>query len=192
MDEYRDFYAKAQVKESKIIENRANLIKFYLPRYESVSKKTGVPWPVIGCIHSLEAGCMMNRHLHNGDPLISRTTHYPSGRPKDGPSDGSLPYSWEESAVDALLGHPYLEAAWEGLPYALDYMERYNGLGYRYKHMPSPYLWSCTDVYISGHYTSDGVFNMSAISQQIGAVALLKTLGIGVDNFSKVSNLFRG
>ena len=54
------------------------------PRYEKVGKALGIPWYVVGIIHSLEAGGDFTRHLHNGDPLTARTTHVPAGRPKTG------------------------------------------------------------------------------------------------------------
>ena len=67
-------------------------------RYEAVSLKTGVPWHVIGLIHLMEAGARFDRHLHNGDALTRRTVQVPKGRPATG--DG--PFTWEESAIDAL------------------------------------------------------------------------------------------
>ena len=39
-----------------------------------------------------------NRHLHNGDPLSSRTTHIPQNRPVK----GKPPFTWEESTIDVL------------------------------------------------------------------------------------------
>src|SRR4029450_3335179 len=53
-------------------------------RYEKVGKAVGVPWYVVGIIHSLEASGDFTRHLHNGDPLKARTVHVPAGRPKTG------------------------------------------------------------------------------------------------------------
>ena len=70
------------------------------PRYEKVGKALGIPWYVVGIIHSLEASGNFTRHLHNGDPLTARTTHVPAGRPKT----GKPPFTWEQSAIDALRG----------------------------------------------------------------------------------------
>ena len=53
-------------------------------RYQKVGKALGIPWYVVGIIHSLEASGDFTRHLHNGDPLTARTTHVPAGRPKTG------------------------------------------------------------------------------------------------------------
>ena len=71
--------------------------------YNQVSAVTNVPWYFIGLIHSLEPNPAfnMNAHIHNGDPLSARTVLVPSGRPKK----GSPPFSWADSAVDALTMH---------------------------------------------------------------------------------------
>lgn len=66
--------------------------------YEKVSAKTGVPWYVIAVIHSLESSIDFSTHLHNGDPLSSRTKNVPQGRPLH----GTPPFTWEDSAIDAL------------------------------------------------------------------------------------------
>ena len=143
-------------------------------RYEKVGKAVGVPWYVVGIIHSLEASGNFSRHLHNGDPLTARTVHVPAGRPKT----GKPPFTWEQSAIDALrlrgLG------AWEdwSVPGTLYQLEAYNGFGYRDHHpnVPSPYLWSFSNHYTRGKYVADGRFSPTAVSQQVGAALLLKQL----------------
>ena len=57
-----------------------------------------MPWYVVGLIHTMESSGNFAAHLHNGDPLSARTTHVPAGRPKA----GAPPFTWEESATDAL------------------------------------------------------------------------------------------
>jgi len=68
----------------------------------------------------------------------------------------------------------------------LDFLEHYNGLGYRNgagrdttPPSTSPYLWSMTDQYTRGKYVRDGVFDPEAVSQQVGAVPLLMLLIAG-------------
>ncbi|MBD1809687.1 peptidoglycan-binding protein [Microcoleus sp. FACHB-SPT15] len=63
------------------------------------------------------------------------------------------------------------------------YCERYNGWGFqtgagRNTTPPrrSPYLWSKTNHWIKGKYTSDGRFNPNAGSLQVGVAAILKRL----------------
>ncbi|MHC1788544.1 hypothetical protein [Solidesulfovibrio sp.] len=141
------------------------------PRYEAVAYIIGCPPHLVALIHAMESGLSFSRHLHNGDPLTARTVQVPKNRPVS----GHPPFSWEESAVDALDLHDL--DGWDdwsrpGLAYVL---ERYNGWGYRRFHpdVPSPYLWSFTTVYTAGKYVADGHFDPQAVSKQAGAMALL-------------------
>ena len=145
-----------------IIKNRS--------RYEFVEKSTKVPWYVVGIIHYLESGFSFNKHLHNGDPLTSRTKNYPPNRPVN----GNPPFTWEESAIDAL-NMKKRPSVWN-IETTLEYLEKYNGLGYRKKGIYSPYLWSATNHYVKGKYVSDGRFNPDAVSKQIGGAAILLIL----------------
>jgi len=144
------------------------------PRYEAVAEDVGAPAHLVALVHAMECGLRFDRHLHNGDPLTSRTVHVPAGRPVD----GTPPFTWEESAADALRAHGvdrWTDWSLGGLCYAL---ERYNGFGYRRYHpeVPTPYLWSGTTAYTAGKYTSDGHFDSTAVSKQCGAMALLRGL----------------
>jgi len=57
-------------------------------------------------------------------------------------------------------------------------LERFNGWGYRLYHPEtlSPYLWAGTSHYRSGKYVADGKWSPTAVSRQIGAVALLRCM----------------
>jgi lysozyme family protein len=151
-------------------------------RYLFVSGITGVPWFMIATIHSLECSLNFNNHLHNGDPLTGKTYRVPAGRPLV----GNPPYSWEASAVDALMmkisgGWPkedFQRAKNNDMASVLYLLELYNGMGYRRYHpeVKTPYIWAGTNRYISGKYVEDGKFDPNAISGQIGAAVLLKKL----------------
>lgn len=142
-------------------------------RYEAISKATGVPWYVVAVIHKMESNCNFATHLHNGDPLTSRTVQVPAGRPKT----GNPPFTFEESAIDALGYDGATKIKSWDIVTTLTFLERYNGLGYRNKGIYSPYLWSYTNQYSSGKYVNDGVWDANAVSQQCGAAAILKELG---------------
>lgn len=142
----------------------------YRDRYLEVEELTGVPWYVVGCIHSLESSQSFHKHLHNGDPLVGRTVHVPKGRP----IEGSPPFTWAESAVDALMWEERPEV-WD-LESTLDFLERYNGLGYRRRGINSPYLWSMTTAYYKGKFVADGKFDPAAVSRQVGCAAVFKIL----------------
>jgi lysozyme family protein len=141
-------------------------------RYEQVEGSCGVPWQVIAALHHREASGSFKCHLHNGDPLTARTVHVPSGRP----AIGQPPFSWEYSAADALNMKHLRDVNWKDLDAVLDAIERYNGLGYRHKGLPSPYLWAGTDVYHSGKYVADGHYDPLTVDMQPGCVGILKNL----------------
>lgn len=163
--------------EVKLAASRALLRKDI---YERVAGAFKMPWEVVAAIHNLECSQRFDQHLHNGDSLKARTKRVPAGRPKE----GEPPFTWEDSARDALSTKgPEAIAKWD-IPHALWFLERYNGWGYRTRatkpgvpKVLSPYLWSFTDRYRAGKYVADGRFSSTAVSAQVGAVALLKALG---------------
>ena len=155
--------------------------------YEAVSQilGNGVPWWFIGITHFMEAGHLypnqFKYHLHCGDPLTGRTTHVPAGRPKANPANGlppskDNPYKWQESALDAMRFMGYDKVKDWTIDNCLQLFEKYNGLGYRKRGVPSPYLWSYTQHYTSGKFVLDGKYDPKAVSKQPGVVALMKIL----------------
>jgi lysozyme family protein len=149
----------------KIVDNRH--------RYEEVSGVTGVPWFVVAVIHSLEGSLNFKTHLHNGDPLTARTVHVPKGRPP-----GTPPFRWEDSAVDALKFDNLTGVSKWTLAVILFKLEGFNGFGYRTRHpeVLTPYLWSFSNHYTKGKFTSDGKFDPNAVSKQCGAAVILQSL----------------
>ena len=172
----------AKVRTSKQSEVRwtARQMERGKSRYDEISKSTGVPWWAIASLHNMECSLNFGQHLHNGDSLTRRTWQVPAGRPKT----GKPPFTFFESAVDALIYDKMDKVRWNSLDASLDAFEGYNGWGYRKYHpdTPTPYLWSGTTVYISGKYTQDGKWSSSAISSQIGICAMLKELKIVLKN----------
>jgi lysozyme family protein len=175
-EEYQRLFDACQVRETRAGEVAALVGKICAnrERYESVGNLLGVPWYYIGVIHAMEATLSFATHLHNGDPLAARTVHVPGGRPKS----GTPPFTWEESAVDALQVagiHRWQDWSLPGLLYSV---EGYNGWGYRlyHSHVLSPYLWSGSNHYRSGKYTADGRWSDSAVSAQLGAAVLLRRM----------------
>lgn len=174
--EYERLYAEADIPEAREPEaaQAAQKLLANWPRYETVATTLGIPPHPIALIHAMESDCDFGTHLHNGDPLTARTVHQPPNRP----ATGEPPYTWEASAMDALRLHEldkWSDWSIAGLCYVL---ERYNGWGYRlyHQHVKSPYLWSFTSIYTAGKYTSDGKWSDTAVSKQVGAMALLMEL----------------
>lgn len=178
--EYKTLWDTAVVRPDKAGDVRkiANKLVSLRQTYNQVSAATNVPWFFIGLIHSLEPNPAfnMNAHIHNGDPLSGRTVQVPSGRPKN----GSPPFSWADSAIDALTMHGLQNIGKDGwsIERISFELERYNGFGYRRNHpsVKSPYLWSCTNHYTAGKYIGDHQFSSTAVSAQIGGMAVLKQL----------------
>lgn len=138
--------------------------------YAVVSAIVTTPWPVIAAIHFRESNQSLNCHLHNGDPLSAKTVHVPPDRP----TIGEPPFTWAESACDAL-SNVWRPHGWD-IASCLQFIERYNGLGYQKHGINTPYLWDYTDKYESGLFVSDGRFDPSAMESRPGAVAILKSL----------------
>jgi lysozyme family protein len=172
-DEYQRLFETCLTPSSRLpaIDSIVSELKKNRRRYERVGKELGVPWYVIGAIHNMESGIRFDGHLHNGDPLTDRTKQVPAGRPKT----GEPPFTWEESAVDALTMQGF--DVWNdwSIPGILYKLEEYNGWGYRQHHpdVLSPYLWSFSNHYSRGKYTADGQFSPAAVSAQCGVAALL-------------------
>lgn len=172
-DEYTRLWSSAipRVDKAKDVDATAKKILANRGRYEYIASLTGIPFYFVGVVHAMEGGCNFSTHLHNGDPLTKRTRQVPANRPKS----GSPPFTWEESACDAL-NLKGLEKVNDWCIERICYeLERYNGWGYRQYHSDvlSPYLWSGTSHYTKGKYVADGEWSSSAVSGQSGAVAIL-------------------
>jgi lysozyme family protein len=149
---------------NKILNNQA--------RYEKIGKGSGVPWFMVAVIHSLEGDLDFGTHLHNGDSLKRRTVNEPKNRPPT----GNPPFTFEESAKDAVAFdrmNVNLEPSFAGICFKL---EGFNGFGSRFKGIHTPYLWSFSNHYTAGKFVADGVFSPTAVSQQCGAGVILRRL----------------
>jgi lysozyme family protein len=146
-------------------------------RYVTIQnqRKNGVPAPIIFCLHGRESTWSFSRHLHEGSSLRRRTKYIPKGRPRK----GSPPFTFEESAEDALYILKSLNKKnWKTVDSALTQVERYNGTGYLRYHpnVNSPYLWAGTNHYTRGKYVADGRFSATAVDKQLGCCAILKRM----------------
>ena len=56
----------------------------------------------------------------------------------------------------------------------LHWQEKYNGWGYFFRGIPSPYVWGATSNQRPGKYVSDGVWSSTTMDRQIGCAAMLK------------------
>lgn len=174
-DEYVRLFQTCKIREDKLGAARREADRIVANRkvYQEISGETEVPWWFIGLIHGMECSFSLSKHLHNGDSLKARTWQVPAGRPKE----GSPPFTFVNSAVDALGYDGFSGKTDWPLPMVLYRLERYNGFGYRKKFgTASPYLWSYCNHFTSGKYVRDGVYDPDAISKQCGTVAMLRDL----------------
>lgn len=178
--EYEKLMSTCVVNPNAPIGPRSQTMLANVERYRKTGAWLSIPWTFIAVVHQMEAGGRFDRHLHNGDPLGARTIHVPKGRPTAEPAAGhGKPYTWEESARDALINCKGLGKVQDwSIGKMLYLLEGYNGYGYRQYHptVLSPYLWSYTNHYTKGKYSSDGHFDPNLVSQQLGAAVYLKIL----------------
>jgi lysozyme family protein len=172
--EYQAWYDACEVRP----EQRGN-VAYYVkrlqrgrPAYEDVARELNMPWVFIGTIHGMECGFNFSGHLHNGDPLTARTTHVPANRP----AVGAPPFTWRESAIDALTMKKLHEVGDWSIPRMLYLLEQYNGFGYRMRGVATPYLWSFSNLYEKGKFVADGRYDPDAVSKQCGAALMVKAV----------------
>ena len=160
-----------QAQHQAEVENTVKTICANKDRYQTVAAALGIPWYFVAVIHAMEASLNFQSHLHNGDPLTARTVQVPKGRPVD----GTPPFTWEESAIDALRLRGLDKVTDWSLPGLLFELEGYNGFGYRRLNpaVSTPYLWSYSPSYKSGKFVGDGKFDPDAVSKQCGAAVIL-------------------
>ena len=172
-NQYRELFDTLEIRanRAKAVEELCTRALALVPRYAPVSASTGVPWYFIAAVHLRESTFAI-AHLHNGDPLDARTRQVPVGRPKT----PEPPYTFEQSAEDALRLkrlHRWTDWSLTGTLYQL---ERYNGMGYRKLGTPSPYLWSFSQHYQRGKFVADGEYSDSAVDAQCGTATFLRRL----------------
>lgn len=173
---YRNLWNAMVVRADKVSAADAIAQKIVATRvrYEAVEQATGVPWFMVGAIHSLEGALAFDRCLHNGERILGtgrKTMLVPQGR---GPFA-----TFEESAIDALTMSPHnldriVEWPLERILYEC---ERYNGFGYIGK-INSPYLWSFSNHYVTGKYVADHDYSPAAVSTQCGAAVIINRLAV--------------
>ncbi|MBK7356636.1 MAG: hypothetical protein IPL29_08310 [Propionivibrio sp.] len=173
-DEYAAWYAACTLRPERKGELDYCLKRLNQgqPTYQQVGAELNIPWAFIGITHGMESGFNFKGHLHNGDPLTARTVQVPKGRP----ATGNPPFTWSQSARDALIYKGYHQVADWSVPHMLYLFECYNGMGYRRRGVPTPYLWSFSSLYEKGKFIADGHYDPQAVSQQCGAALMLKAV----------------
>lgn len=176
--EYEALWASMTIRPEKVNLLRgdaAGLIR-HKPSYQIIEKRTSVKWFIVALIHEMECGGNFALNIAQGDPWNKVSVHVPAGR---GPFA-----SFEDAAVDALHIDGTSSIKDWGIARVCYELEKYNGFGTRSHGVHTPYLWSYSNHYGSvehgiletGKYVSDHNWDPKAISQQGGAMPLLKTM----------------
>ena len=166
---YARLWDAARVTKTQTVAKKAAQLVALKGEYQKVEKDTGVPWWWIAVVHMRESNNDWTKSLAQGDPWNRVSTHVPAGR---GPFR-----SFRGAAYDALVTLKKLDKVidWR-LEKALYYMEQYNGWGYHWKGIPSPYLWAATTEQKPGKYVADHKWSSTAMDSQLGTVAVLKAM----------------
>ncbi len=176
-EDYKKLFATCVIRDAK-----RNEIQWYVTKildekrrgtYVDVYDRVCVPWYFIAVIHGMECGFDLQKHLHNGDPLRSRTVQIPANRP----AVWNPPTDWVSSAVDALTYDKFADQKDWQLARMLYRWEAYNGWRSRMEHgINTPYLWSFSNHYTKGKFVADNVWSADAVSKQCGAAVMMKAL----------------
>ena len=138
-----------------------------------------VPWWFIGIVAEREYGGPphWDKQLGQGDPLDQVSRNDPAGRGPflDHPGDDFDNNAWLRCALDALIDCSPHAAHWpDWTPGGtMTIFEEYNGLGYAMRGVPSAYVWSGTDQYVSGKYVADHVYRAGVKDVQEGCAPIL-------------------
>lgn len=122
-----------------------------------------------------------DKQLGQGDPLNQRSRHDPKGRGPFLEHAGDVTPgndAWTRCCLDALIDCAPHAANWTdwSIGGVLTLFEEYNGLGYAAMGVPSAYVWSGSDQYVSGKYVADHVYRASAVDVQEGCAPLLSRM----------------
>lgn len=143
-------------------------------RYEGISSSSGIPAKLIAALHWRESTGDFGTYLHQGDPLGKAAVNEPADIP--------LFKEWEPAAEHALgLKNKTRDAFKIGTgtqdeAALMSYAERYNGLGYHNKGVPSPYVLTGTDQYKSGKFVADGVYDGDHKDDQLGVLGMMRAI----------------
>ena len=158
-------------------------------RYQGVETRLteagfqGPKWWFIAIVSEREYGGppRWDRQLGQGDPLNQISRHDPAGRGPFLDHSGDVSPgndAWTRGCLDALIDCAPYAAKWKdwSVGGTLTIFEEYNGLGYAARGVPSAYVWSGSDQYVSGKYIADHVYRASAVDVQEGCAPLLSRM----------------
>jgi lysozyme family protein len=170
--EYANLLARMQITRQQEVQAVANHLLVYVQqgRYADVADKLGIPQIFIATSFEREASSNFRLSPAQGDPWNERSIHVPRGR---GPFK-----DWTMAALDAYTLDGLDKVGkdnWNWMRFCYE-GELFNGFGYRQHGVHSPYVWSGSNNYDKGKYTSDGVFDSGVRDQQLGIVPIARMM----------------
>ena len=170
-------------------------------RYQGVTdrlieqKMQPVPWWFIAIASEREYSGPphWDKQLGQGDPLNQRSHNVPANMGPYLAHEGDVTPghdAWTRCCVDVLINSAPYAAKWPlwTIGGVLTLWEEFNGLGYAAMGVPSAYVWSGSDVYISGKYVRDHVYNAKYIDVQEGTAPLLSMM-MAIDSSIQIEGL---
>ena len=158
-------------------------------RYQGVETRLteagfqGPKWWFIAIVSEREYGGPphWDRQLGQGDLLNQISRHDPAGRGPFLDHSGDVTPgndAWTRCCLDALIDCAPYAAKWKdwSVGGTLTIFEEYNGLGYAARGVPSAYVWSGTDQYVSGKYVADHVYDPKKVDVQEGCAPILAVM----------------
>lgn len=174
----------------------AHTILLHRQEYEEVASQfPGMPWWFVGLIHYRESNLDFKAHLANGDPLTHRTKHVPEGLIVG----VDPPYTFVQAAVAAIQHQGWHKITDWSVPSICYHLEAYNGWGYYFRGMTSPYLWAGSKAQPKGKFDRDDHFDRNLEDEQLGCMVILKSIQLMTlptvpappkPLFSRVASLF--
>jgi len=150
---------------------------------QSVPTIHPVPWWFVAIVSEREYGGPphWDKQLGQGDDLSKVSHNVPVGMGPylPHPSDTTPGFdAWTRCCVDVLVNSAPFAAKWTvwTIGGVLTLFEEYNGLGYAERGVPSAYVWSGTDQYISGKFVADHVFDPKRVDVQEGCAGILRMM----------------
>lgn len=153
-----ELYRTASITKQAMVDAAVKLIERGRATYKVIADNTGVPWYIIGAIHYREASCNFGRSIKDGHRITTN--------------------EWMHDAIHTINGFYWRKPDNDEVTVAdeAEFCERWNGIGYRRMGVPSPYLWSGTQHYKGGKYSSDGHYDRDLMDEQAGCMAIRRTM----------------
>lgn len=142
--------------------------------YLEVEHREGVPAAALMALSMREMNGNLHCYLGNGQALSMRTTIVPYDR---GPFDQPSPENFYAGCHDALVLDGWVKVFADPANRTMTRIcyqdEGFNGFGYRYRGIPSPYVYGATTVQRPGKFIRDRVFDPNEMDPQIGTLAIM-------------------